>query len=347
MDSADLQDESETAETVEVQIVAPSGAVLVTLPLSIRVPAVTAMKTCLQHSGKQAKGVFVFMLGSTLIEEGWCLEKVGVTAGSTIEVTVLDCLLTYCERGFYLPEFNNSISNGGHTFKRGLIARHTDGVRTAAPLPRDTRCYLSFEPRRGRFACLGVGTSSCQLEQREYGWLYGQDENSWALCFGPGEVSARHRGEAYAMEDLSGKPIEDSALELLKHDLAPSSFSFLISATGQMLMTLPGFDADVVVPFEVPQDLDIFVVASTIEGGCRISISDADFPWPKRGSHDHWKIIPSLRFHRWFSVHLCSSLPTGDRGNSIRTPLLLLRPEVLRHQVTDLQDSIAADMKQE
>ena len=30
MDSADLQDESETAETVEVQIVAPSGAVLVT-----------------------------------------------------------------------------------------------------------------------------------------------------------------------------------------------------------------------------------------------------------------------------------------------------------------------------
>ena len=31
----------------------------------------------------------------------------------------------------------------------------------------------------------------------------------------------------YAMEDLSGKPIEDSALELLKHDLAPSSFSFL------------------------------------------------------------------------------------------------------------------------
>ena len=43
-----------------------------------------------------------------------------------------------------------------------------------------------------------------------------------------------------------------------------------------MLMTLPGFDADVVVPFEVPQDqdLDLFVVASTIEGGCKISISD-------------------------------------------------------------------------
>ena len=161
MDSPDLQDESETADTAEIQIVAPSGTVLVTLPFSIRVPADTAMKTCLQHSGKEAKGVFVFMLGSTLIEEGWCSEKVGIAAGSTIEMTVLDCLLTYCE---------------GHTFKRGLIARlasYTDGVRTAAPLPRDT--------------------SSCQLE-REYGWLYGQDENSW--CFGPGEVSARHGGEA-------------------------------------------------------------------------------------------------------------------------------------------------------
>ena len=37
---------------------------------------------------------------------------------------------------------------------------------------------------------------------------------------------------------------------------------------------LPGFDADVVVPFEVPPDLDISVAASTIEGGCKISISE-------------------------------------------------------------------------
>ena len=50
------------------------------------------MRTSLRAAGKEAKGIFVFTVGTTILEEEWPLEKLGITEGSSIEVTVLDSM---------------------------------------------------------------------------------------------------------------------------------------------------------------------------------------------------------------------------------------------------------------
>ena len=86
-------------ETAEVQIVAPSG-ILQTVQLSIHEPAAENLRTALKSIGKEAKGIFVFTFGTTMVEEGWSLEQLGVTAGSNIEMTALDSLRPCFEWGF-------------------------------------------------------------------------------------------------------------------------------------------------------------------------------------------------------------------------------------------------------
>ena len=114
---------------------------------------------------------------------------------------------------------------------------------------------------------LGVGTSNCELRPmgRPHIHLFGDDENSWALCVSrASRVLARHKGQSCDMEDLSGKLVESPMLRCRGLDSGPKTlvFSFLISASGQMLVTLPGHSEEIVVPFEIPQDFDVFVVAS-------------------------------------------------------------------------------------
>ena len=76
------------------------------------------------------------------------------------------------------------------------------------------------------------------------------------------------------MQDLNGK-----ALAPVKHERGEAReareglyISFQISTAGQMLVTLPGHE-QMVVPFEIPQDLDVFVTASTVYGHGKIRIS--------------------------------------------------------------------------
>ena len=263
--------------TAEVQIVAPSG-ILQTMQLSIREPAAETMRKSLKSIGKEAKGIFVFTLGATIVEEGWSLEKLGVTAGSNIEMTALDSLRPCFEWGFYDPSTGSEILEKGATFRRGSPSNFTSGVRTRAALPRDTLCYVSFD-EVGTHADLGVGTFNCRLrpsDTDEHPWvhLFGQDENSWALCFAQGsQVSAEHKGQSCDMEDLNGKWVESPMIPTSRLVTSRFVFSFLISASGQMLVTLPGQSQELVVPFEIPQDLEVFVVASVAMSLGTISIS--------------------------------------------------------------------------
>ena len=269
-------DVEEGPGTAEVQIVAPIGILQIS-HLSIHEPAAENMRTSLKSIGKEAKGIFIFMLGTTIIEEGWSFEKLGVTAGSKIEVTVLDSLRPCFEWGFYDPAAGNKISDKGSTFARGPASHRTSGVRTHAALPRDTPCYLRFT-KIGSHADLGVGTSSCKLGPSDEPWanLFGQDENSWALCFSDENgVSAYHRSQVFGAQDSSGKPVE-----LFQEFFSGMVVSFLISASGQMLVTLPGHSKEIVVPFEIPEDTQVFVVASTAHARGTISISSSPFSSP-------------------------------------------------------------------
>ncbi|CAL1171679.1 unnamed protein product, partial [Cladocopium goreaui] len=201
-----------TPGTAEVQLVAPSG-LLQTLQLRIDALAAETIRTSLKEMGKEAKGVFVFTLGTSILEEDWPLEKFGVSEGSSIEVTVLDssrpCFEWYCCD----PSNGNAILDKGSTFQRCDKAAHTDGVQTRAALPRETACYICFH-HVGTHACLGVGTNKCKLAETSYVHLYGQDENSWALCFGlDREFAAYHKGQLCVMQDLNGK-----ALAPVKHE---------------------------------------------------------------------------------------------------------------------------------
>eukprot|EP00438_Fugacium_kawagutii_P014019 Skav204094 [mRNA] locus=scaffold3129:460227:461060:+ [translate_table: standard] len=256
----------------EVQIVGPSGSVL-EMQLPIRLPgAVEAMRKALRSNGKEAKGLFVFALGTLVIEEDWSLEKLGVCAGASIEVTMLDSLRPCFEWSAHDPTFDNRILDP-HTFQRGCRADHTDGVRTSAALPREARCYIRFD-KIGTHASVGVATASCKLGASKYQYLYGQDDNSWALCFGQQSegVLAQHKGQSYAMQDLNGTPAD--AVPNWQKSL---SISFLITEAGKMLATFPGHSEDLVIPFEVPKDLDVFVVASTVYAESKILISSTPF----------------------------------------------------------------------
>ena len=258
----------------EVQIVAPSG-ILQTLRMSIHEPAAETMRRSLTSIGKEAKGVFIFALGATIIEEAWTLENLGVSEGSSIEVTVLDSLRPCFEWAFYNASGDNKILDQGitgSTFQRGNRSSHTDGVRTRLALPRDVLCYLKFG-KTGTHTCLGVGTSNCELAATSYVHLFGQDENSWALCFGASgsPVTACHKGKSCDMQDMSGRLVEPT------RTTEPLVLSFLISTSGQMRVTLPGQSEEIAVPFEIPQDLDLFVVASTVYADSTIAISSTPF----------------------------------------------------------------------
>ncbi|CAL1171051.1 unnamed protein product [Cladocopium goreaui] len=272
----------------EVKILAPSGHCLQTLQLPIQAPAAETMRTSLRAAGKEAKGIFVFTVGTTILEEEWPLEKLGITEGSSIEVTVLDSMRPCFEWAVYDASFGNEILDNGSTFQRGQVASHTDGVRTAVPLPRDTECYICFKGiNTGTHASVGVGTSNCEVAERGYVHLYGQDENSWALCFGDsGEIVACHKGEVCVMQNSKGEQLEApprTNFPHMSHSHMSHShmlyISFLISAAGQMRVTLAGYP-EVVVPFEIPTDLDVFVMASTVYGKSQISISPMPFPPP-------------------------------------------------------------------
>ena len=279
---AEQVDVEEGPGTAEVQIVAPIGILQIS-HLSIHEPAAENMRTSLKSIGKEAKGIFIFMLGTTIIEEGWSFEKLGVTAGSKIEVTVLDSLRPCFEWGFYDPAAGNKISDKGSTFARGAPSNGTSGVRTTAALPRDTLCYVRFQGISSH-ADLGVGTRNCKLSDssgpRRFKHVFGQDENSWALCLScyVGQaLSACHKGQSYDMQDLSGALAQP---HFAATTASPLVFSFLISASGQMLVTLPGHSKEIVVPFEIPEDTQVFVVASTALARSSISISSSPFSSP-------------------------------------------------------------------
>lgn len=233
------------------------------------------MRASLREAGKEAKGVFVFTLGTSIMEEGWPLERFGVTAGSSVEVTVLDSSRPCFEWDSCEASNGNVISDQGSSFQRHDKTAHTDGVQSRAALPRDTACYICFH-HIGTHACLGVGTKKCRLAETSYVDLYGQDENSWALCFGVGrDFAGYHKGQRYVMQDSNGK-----AVAPVKHERGTTGealyISFQISTAGQMLVTLPGHE-QMVIPFEIPKDLDVFVSASTVYGHGKIRISSVPF----------------------------------------------------------------------
>lgn len=271
MGSMDLED---GMETVQVEIVGPSGDVLVTCPVTMKEVIPAALRTSLHSIGKDAKGIYMFVLGTSILEEEMSFEKIGGVKGALVEVTVLDSWHHCFVWGFCSESNGCEIQNEGHLFQRGQTAATTDGVRARAFLPRETRCYVSFRSMSiGTHASLGVGTSSCKLAATCYSHLFGQDENSWALCFGRAtdhRLVGYHNGVVCPTRDLGGEVLDfvlDQSLDIL-------TIGILISGTGEMRVLLPGHHEEIVVPFGVPKDAQVFVVASTVYGDGRIWISE-------------------------------------------------------------------------
>eukprot|EP00913_Durusdinium_trenchii_P034540 g32313.t1 len=132
----------------------------------------------------------------------------------------------------------------------------------------------------GTHAAVGVGTSDCTLHESGRTYLFGQDEHSWALCFGRGtrnQVKALHNGVGIAAEDAGSTDftIADEAMAAEDLNFECMSFAFDITASGEMRVTLPK-GKSLTVPFGISPDLEIYVVASTVENGGRITISHQD-----------------------------------------------------------------------
>ncbi|CAK8998212.1 Ankyrin-2 (ANK-2) (Ankyrin-B) (Brain ankyrin) (Non-erythroid ankyrin) [Durusdinium trenchii] len=179
--------------------------------------------------------------------------------------------------GWCSRDVGNSIKNGT-IFQRCSVDNRVDGVRAEGSLPRDSKCFVTFR-MIGTHAAVGVGTSDCTLHESGRTYLFGQDEHSWALCFGRGtrnQVKALHNGVGIAAEDAGSTDFtiadEDLNFECM-------SFAFDITASGEMRVTLPK-GKSLTVPFGISPDLEIYVVASTVENGGRITISHQDLNLP-------------------------------------------------------------------
>ncbi|CAK9094702.1 SPRY domain-containing SOCS box protein 1 [Durusdinium trenchii] len=272
---------------VTVQMCSPSGEVLAAENLPVQGPAAEAIRTALAAAKKRAKGAFVFLLGTQVIDDRVSLADLGLAANTQVEVTVLDSLRPCFEWGFYASDGRNSIDASERIFTRGDLAHHTDGVRAKAPLPRDARCYVTFR-KLGTHASLGVGTAGCTLGRSDYLHLFGQDELSWALCFGRENgqlVTAMHAARVVEVSQIREEQEKGASATYEKKMILPEealngfesmSFNFMVTAAGSMHVRLPGHEEDLAVAFGIPKDVEIFVVASTVFGHGRITISPVD-----------------------------------------------------------------------
>jgi len=253
---------------VEVQLCTPGGECLAraTLPLSSRA---ADMRKAL--STIEMKGESIFLIGTRVVEEEVTLQGAGAVAASTVVVTVLFDMRP-CFEWADFDVAGGSLENS-HTYKRGMLASTTHGVRTSSPLPRDTWCYIQMR-RIGTHSTVGLGTSACPLSSSTYRYLYGQDAQSWALAFGRAidHFEAFHGGLRYELQDTSGQvvtppgPEEDNA-----------EIGFLVTKSGKMHFQLPGHEAEFLAPFKIPENLDVYAVASTVYGGGEICISQSPF----------------------------------------------------------------------
>ncbi|CAE7560677.1 SPSB1, partial [Symbiodinium pilosum] len=173
----------------------------------------------------------------------------------------------YCKGGL------ENISDQGDIYTRDCKASETNGVRSAACLPRGVKVHLGFQ-LIGTHACFGVGTKSVELSADTYCTLYGQDENSWAIAFGTeigNSLQAWHSGKIVEFYRAGARehPVPPSDIVLAPFDRTTwFHVSFLLDLDGSFFVWLPGSsDEDaVVVPFQVPKDAEVYVVASTVFG---------------------------------------------------------------------------------
>eukprot|EP00439_Symbiodinium_sp_Y106_P051442 s2039_g6.t2 len=230
-----------------------------------------------------------FLYDGALIWETALVRDLGFPTDGVAEIcVVVDSRASFQWKHCTIGE--GFISEDGATYHRGETSSTTNGVRAAAPLPRGARCHLTFKSV-GSHACFGVGTKMVQLSERRYSSLYGQDEESWAVVFGMGEQTrAYHAKQEYQIQTRA------AGLPLASHDRGARitnggrdcilPVSFLLGDDGSLSFWLPGAADDtaglegadeeaLVVPFNVPQDKRVYVVASTVYGRGMIAISQA------------------------------------------------------------------------
>ena len=121
-------------------------------------------------------------------------------------------------------------------------------------------------------------------ETNDFRNLYGQDDRSWAIAFGssPGDrLDAWHAGKAFEFRRSGAKTIP--VLPKFFDRLPTGSrfqVSFLLDLDGSFSVWMPGSSEEdaFVVPFEVPRDVEVYVVASTPWSYGEIAIAHTP-PW--------------------------------------------------------------------
>lgn len=269
---------SATCPTIELRTIA--GDVIARAELDPDAVAVVALKKALA-AGRDEDDEMLhnFLYDGALISESVLVRDLGFPTTGMAEIcVVVDSRPSFQWRHCTLGQ--GTISEDGAIYHRGGTAGATNGVRAAAPLPRGARCHLTFKSV-GSHACFGVGTKMVQLSENKYCFLYGQDEESWAVAFGfDKRLQAYHAEQKYEIQTRT------AGLPLAAHDgraqianggrdcILP--VSFMLGDDGSLSFWVPGGeDEALVVPFNVPKDKRVYVVASTVYGSGMIEISQA------------------------------------------------------------------------
>eukprot|EP00928_Gymnodinium_smaydae_P069380 TRINITY_DN5284_c0_g3_i1.p1 TRINITY_DN5284_c0_g3~~TRINITY_DN5284_c0_g3_i1.p1 ORF type:complete len:283 (-),score=23.96 TRINITY_DN5284_c0_g3_i1:147-995(-) len=147
-------------------------------------------------------------------------------------------------------------------FTRSAIASLTHGVRGIKPLPLVAEWYVNFVGV-GSNAGVGVATASNALKHTGYVDLFGQDKQSWALCFGDSGGTCMYDGKSLGkVFGAAGDRGPGVRLSVLMRRVDSNLFA-----------SCPGDDKEHLLFSDLPLDIKLYAVASTVYGHGLVVIS--------------------------------------------------------------------------
>eukprot|EP00928_Gymnodinium_smaydae_P025149 TRINITY_DN20121_c0_g1_i1.p1 TRINITY_DN20121_c0_g1~~TRINITY_DN20121_c0_g1_i1.p1 ORF type:complete len:287 (-),score=23.83 TRINITY_DN20121_c0_g1_i1:121-981(-) len=206
----------------------------------------------------------MLMWNGKALSDHLLVSEIGFTLGGSVEIRVIRETGEAFLWADVAPLHGSVIRNAEQKWSMYTRETHpnmTNGVRGLEPLPLVAEWYIYFEGI-GSHACVGVATEDSELTSLGYNYLFGDDTTSWSLCFGSGRISFMHGSEVKDVDAAPTSSGPDATMKVLMRRDNKVLFATLADDGNERLL----FD-------DIPMDVPLFAVASTVWGNGRIGIS--------------------------------------------------------------------------
>mmetsp|Transcript_99230 Transcript_99230/g.280215 ORF Transcript_99230/g.280215 Transcript_99230/m.280215 type:complete len:254 (-) Transcript_99230:73-834(-) len=221
------------------------------------------LKQRVEAAGGPPAETQILLLGDVeLPDSGETAAELGFEAGGDARVVLILGVARIREEAFKwgLMGGRSFLDESSTVFRKGNCPE-TVGVRSAGPLPPESTWRVVFSSA-GSHACVGIATENAVLHNKRYVFLYGEDDESWALRFTrAGKYSAAHMGSTKELSDVRSGGVEDT------------QYTLRLSCDRKLFVILPGEESERCLFVDIPDEAPLYVVASTVQGDSTITIS--------------------------------------------------------------------------